>query len=151
MKPKAVSARLEHKSPRQAFLCQTGTRKEREIRFAKLPPGQVEKAAAFLGRLPDLEVSPVPGRPVLKVSYELLHYSLEELENALRNSGFHLSNSLLTKLTRALAYYCEETQVHNMESPQRLIKKSNEAYVQAWAHHPHGDHDDTPLDLRHDK
>ncbi|MDD5297460.1 MAG: hypothetical protein PHU46_11155 [Rhodocyclaceae bacterium] len=151
MKPRAVSARLEHKPPRTAFMCQTSARKEREIRFAKLPPGQTDKAMTYLAGLPDLEVAPVASRPVLHVVYELQDYSLEELEDALRNAGFHLSNSLYSKFTRALAYYCEETQLHTMESPQRLIKKSNEAYVQAWAHHPHGDHDETPMELRHDK
>jgi hypothetical protein len=151
MKPRAVSARLEGKSARAGLACQTGSRKEREIRFAKLPPDQPTHALAFLGRLENLEAAAVSGRPVLRVNYDLAEYSLEELENALRNSGFHLSNSLFSKLSRALAYYCEETQLHTMESPQRLIKKSNEAYVQAWAHHPHGDKDDTPLELRHDK
>ena len=38
-----------------------------------------------------------------------------------------------------------------MRMPQRLIKKSNEIYVKAWEHHAHGDHDDTPLELREDK
>ena len=31
---------------------------------------------------------------------------------------------------------------------ERLIKQSNEVYIQAWDHHVHGDHDDTPLELR---
>jgi hypothetical protein len=151
MKPRAVAARLENKSHRAANMCQTGNRKEREIRFAKLPPGQLERAMGYLASLPNLEVAPVSGRHALHVAYELAEYSLEELENALRNGGFHLGNNLYSKITRALIYYCEETQLHTMESPQRLIKKSNEAYVQAWTHHPHGDHDETPMELRHDK
>lgn len=151
MKPRAVSARLEGKSARAGLMCQTGSRKEREIRFAKLPPDQPARALAFLGGLQNLELAPIPDRFALRVAYVLAEYSLEELENALRNAGFHLSNSLYSKFSRALAYYCEETQLHTMESPQRLIKKSNEAYVQAWNHHPHGDKDDTPMELRHDK
>lgn len=151
MKPKAISARLERKSARPCLICRTEVRKEREIRLAKLPPGQLETAAAHLKQLPNLEVIAVTGRLALKVSYNLLEHTLEGLENGLRSAGFHLSNSLYTKVTRALAYYCEETQLHNLESPQRLIKKSDEAYVQAWAQHPHGDHDDTPQELRHDK
>ena len=62
--------------------------------------------------------------------------------------GFHLDNSLFSKLTRALIRYCEQTQLHTLRSPQRLIKKSNEVYVKAWEHHLHGDHDDTPPELR---
>jgi hypothetical protein len=45
-------------------------------------------------------------------------------------------------------YFCEDTQMRNLRQPERLIKKSNEIYVKAWQHHPHGDHDDTPAELR---
>ena len=151
MKPQAVSARMDRKIARATFLRQPGMHKQREIRFAALPPGQAERAVLLLSELEFLKATLIPGRPALRVEYEIFDHTLEGLEDALRAKGFHLSNSLYAKLTRALAYYCEETQLHTLESPQRLIKKSNEAYVQAWAHHPHGDHDDTPMELRHDK
>jgi len=35
-----------------------------------------------------------------------------------------------------------------MRCPQRLIKQSHEVYVKAWGAHLHGDHDDTPQELR---
>jgi hypothetical protein len=69
------------------------------------------------------------------VRYSVLDYSLESLEDALREAGFALDNSLYTKLVRALVYFCEETQRHNLLSPERLIKQSNEVYIQAWDHH----------------
>ncbi len=151
MKPKAVSARMEAKTFRSGFLYATASVKEREIRFAKLPPQQVARALSLLLTLPKLEATAQPQNYTIRVRYDLIDHSLEELEDTLRSAGFHLSNTLYCKLSRALAYYCEETQLHNMECPQRLIKKSNEAYVHAWSHHAHGDHDDTPPDLRHDK
>lgn len=151
MKPRAVSARIDRKLARATFLRQPGMHKQREIRFAALPAGQAERALELLRRLEFITAELIPGRNALKVEYEIFEHTLETLEDALRDQGFHLSNSLYSKLTRALAYYCEETQLHNLESPQRLIKKSNEAYVQAWAQHQHGDHDDTPMELRHDK
>ena len=80
--------------------------------------------------------------------YSVLDYSLETLEDALREAGFALDNSLFTKLVRAIIYFSEETQRHNLLSPERLIKQSNEVYVQAWDHHIHGDHDDTPQEWR---
>ncbi len=50
---------------------------------------------------------------------------------------------------RALIYYVEETQLHNLDAPDRLLKKSqHEAYTHAWERHPHGDHDDTPPEWR---
>ena len=124
-------------------------RKERSLRFAEFPPGQVPEAADFLGGLAGLEVHPrVPDRSIT-VAYDLHEHSLEELEAALQDKGFHLECSLLNKLVRALIYYIEETEIHNLAAPRRLLKKSqNEAYTHAWERHPHGDHDDTPPEWR---
>ncbi|MFT3961550.1 hypothetical protein [Propionivibrio sp.] len=83
------------------------------------------------------------------MAYDLHEHSLEELESALQDKGFHLECSLLNKLVRALIYYVEETEIHNLAAPRRLLKKSqNEAYTHAWERHPHGDHDDTPPEWR---
>ncbi len=50
---------------------------------------------------------------------------------------------------RALIYYVEETQLHNLEAPHKPLKRSqSEAYTHAWERHPHGDHDDTPPEWR---
>lgn len=124
-------------------------RKERTILFGKLPPGQVPKAGGFLGTLERLEVEPHDERLSIDVAYDLHDHSLEELETALQNNGFHLDSTLMTKLLRAWVYYVEETQLHNLGAPERLLKKSqNEAYTQAWERHPHGDHDETPPEWR---
>lgn len=126
-----------------------GLHKEREIRFAQHPPGQAERALRSLRMLKGLRVERCPEREhVLIVSYSILDYSLEVLEDALREAGYHLDNSLYMKLLRAIVYFCEETQRHNLESPERLIKKSNEVYVTVYDQHPHGDHDDTPPEFR---
>jgi hypothetical protein len=123
--------------------------KSREIRFSALPPGQTEDALKALCLFKGLHVAPVPGtQRRLRVRYSILDYSLEMLENALRQAGYHLDNTLYSKLVRALVYFCEETERHNLLSPERLIKQSNEVYIQAYEQHPHGDHDETPVDLR---
>jgi hypothetical protein len=133
---------------RPALVPQPGTRKHREIRFSKLRPGQTDEARRVLAQLEHLEVE--PGLLVNSVSvwYEISDYTLAALEEALVEQGFHLDSSLYSKLVRAIVYFCEDTQLRNLRQPERLIKKSNEVYVQAWEHHPHGDHDDTPPDLR---
>lgn len=124
-------------------------RKERTIRFAEFPPGQVPEASDFLGGLAGLEIVPNSEDLSIGVAYDLHDHSLEELETALEDKGFHLDCSLLGKLIRALFYYVEETEIHNLDAPTRLLKKSqNEAYTQAWERHPHGDHDDTPPEWR---
>ena len=124
-------------------------RKERSILFAKFPPGQIPEASDFLGKIEHLEVKPLIEQRTLDVAYDLYEHSLEEIETTLQDKGFHLDNTLLNKLMRALIYYVEETQLHNLEAPERLLKKSqNEAYTHAWEQHPHGDHDDTPPEWR---
>jgi hypothetical protein len=133
------------------LLPQTGTRKHREIRFGKLPPGQIERAYMLLARLEHLELAPGLSPNSLSVWYEIENYTMEGLEAALRHEGFHLECSLYAKLIRALVYYAEDTQLRNMHGPQRLLKQSHEVYCKAWEHHPHGDHDDTPVELRVDR
>lgn len=126
-----------------------GLHKEREIRFAPCPPGQAERALRSLRMLKGLRVERCSEREhVLLISYSVLVFSLEVLEDALREAGYHLDNTLYMKLVRTVVYFCEETQRHNLESPERLIKKSNEVYVTAYDQHPHGDHDDTPPEFR---
>lgn len=130
---------------------QTGTRKHREIRFAKLPPGQVDRAYILLARLERIDLAPGLLSHSISVWYDVEDHTMEALEAALRHEGFHLESSLYAKLIRALVYYAEETQLRNMHGPQRLLKKSHEVYCKAWEHHPHGDHDDTPPELRVDR
>jgi hypothetical protein len=124
-------------------------RKERVVRFAEFPPGQVPEAADFLGGLAGIEAIPNVADHAIAVVYDLHEHSLEELESVLEDMGFHLECALLNKLVRALIYYSEETEIHNLDAPRRLLKKSqNEAYTRAWERHPHGDHDDTPPEWR---
>ncbi|GAB1392494.1 hypothetical protein MASR1M60_06570 [Rhodocyclaceae bacterium] len=132
-----------------ALAPQAGTRKHREIRFCKLKQTQqVTDAIALLSALPQLEVAPGTLPNGVSVWYEIGDHCMEALENLLLDKGFHLENTLYCKLIRALVYFTEETQRRNMGQPERLIKKSHEVYSQAWEHHPHGDKDETPPELR---
>jgi hypothetical protein len=124
-------------------------RKKREILFSKFPPGQVPEAADDLKNMDEIEVEPKFEKRALGVEYELTQHTLAELEDHLEDKGYHLDNTLLSKLTRALIHYVEDTQLHNMATPEKLLKPSpEEAYVKAWEHRPHGDHDDTPPEWR---
>jgi hypothetical protein len=130
---------------------QPGTRKHRELRFSPLRPGQVEQAFVLLSGLDGLAVAPGTAVNGISVWYEITDYSMRGLEAALIDQGFHLENTLMCKLVRALVYFVEDTQLRNMRQPERLLKKSHEVYSKAWDNHPHGDRDDTPMDLRQDK
>ncbi len=130
---------------------QPGTRKHRELRFSKIRPGQIEQVFELLSGLDGLTVEPGSVPNGISVWYEITDYTMQGLEAALIDQGFHLSNTLYCKMVRALVYFVEETQLRNMRQPERLIKKSHEVYSKAWEQHPHGDHDDTPVELRQDK
>lgn len=128
-----------------------GSVKRREIRFTKMPPDQAKRAMELLAGLEYLEVVPGPHVRSITVGYDLLDYTCEGLEHALRKLGYHLDNSLYFKIVRAIVYFTEETQLRNLKEPARLIKQSNQVYIRAYQHHPHGDHDDTPAELREDR
>lgn len=141
---------LAHRVPAPAAPA-AGNLKRREIRFAKMPPDQARRAAELLAGLELLEVGEGPHPRGITVAYDLVDYTCEGLENALRNLGYRLDSSLYCKLVRALVHFTEETQLRNLKAPARLIKQSNQVYIQAWQHHPHGDRDDTPAELREDR
>ena len=127
----------------------TDLKKNREILFSKFPPGQVPEAADDLKHLEEVEVALKVEKRAVGVEYELQQHTLRELEDHLEDKGYHLDNTLMSKLTRALIHYVEETQLHNLGAPERRMKRSSqEAYIKAWEHHPHGDHDDTPPEWR---
>ncbi len=135
---------------RRLFIPQHGTRKQRELRFDHRFPGQVDRARALLDGLEGMTVAAGATPGSLSITYEICDYTLEGLEAALRAQGFHFEGGILRKLHNALVHFSEETQLRNMRCPERLLKKSHDIYSRAWDRHAHGDHDDTPPDLRHE-
>jgi hypothetical protein len=121
--------------------------KNREIVFHSLPAGQVERALALLRGLEGLEASAGTDAYTLLVRYHVCEYTLEGLETALASQGFHLDNSLLSKLRRALAYFCESVQRRNVEANEPDIK-SQQAFMKVYERHLHGDSDETPEEWR---
>lgn len=124
---------------------------EREIRFDHISPAQLEQASVALAAIPGVKVWPASTPDALNVSYNLALHTCDELEEQLEKLGLTLDHSLYGRLRRAMVHFCEETRRRNLSAPQRLIKQSSEVYVQAYEHHPHGDHDDTPPELRQAK
>lgn len=122
-------------------------KKDREIIFHALPPGQAERARILLEGLDGLVVRIGPQCNCLRVRYHVCEYTLEGLEAALASQGFHLDNSLLSKLKRALAYFSESVQRRNVEANEPDIK-SQQAFITVYERHLHGDCDDTPEEWR---
>lgn len=121
--------------------------KDREIVFHALPARQAERALVLLEGLEGLVVTVGPDGNRLLVRYHICEYTLEGLETALASQGFHLDNSLLSKLRRSLAYFCESVQRRNVAANEPDIK-SHEAFMTVYERHLHGDRDDTPEEWR---
>lgn len=121
--------------------------KDRQLSFAPLPAGQAKDAFLLLHDLPHLTVLNTVGETGLLIRYELPFYTLEKIEVALIDQGFHLDNSLLNKLRRALIHYFETLQCQNMTQPEQSAR-SKRIFAQVYEHHAHGDHDDTPPEWR---
>ena len=123
--------------------------KQRDIVFTAEPPDQLERALVLLSGLPNCKVELGSQPNSLRVSYNLRDYTLEGLEEALTEQGFELDHGMLHGIGRKVIYYCEDTTCHNMDIPTHPTKKNErEVFVQAYDHKPHGDHDDTPPELR---
>lgn len=93
--------------------------KVRRICFASLPPPNLSRALKLLGTMAQLEASVDTEDGCLSVRYDLSHHTLEVLENRLVDHGYHLDNSLLQKIKRALIYHCEACQLDNLRAPTR--------------------------------
>lgn len=120
-----------------------------DLFFAAEPAGQIERAFVLLSGLEKLHVEKCAEPNKLRISYSLRDYSLEGLEGALKKAGFCFKENLLNKLSKQLIYYCEDVQYHNMNTPEHLTKSNTPViFAKLYENHPHGDHDDTPKDLR---
>ena len=123
--------------------------KRRDIAFSAEPPGQIERAYQLLSGLPDCKVEYSDTPNTLRVSYNLYNYTIEGLENGLTEEGFHLDHGMLHSIGRKVIYYCEDTTCHNLDIPVHPTKKNErEVFVKAYNQELHGDHDDTPPELR---
>ena len=121
--------------------------KTRDIVFHALPEGQASRARALLEGLEGLTVEVGESPRHLRVHYHICEYTFQGLETALASQGFHFDNSLLTKLKRALAYFCESVQRSNVEANEPDIK-SQQAFMKVYESHLHGDRDETPEEWR---
>ena len=133
------------------FLPQPDTLKRRELHFDGAFPTQIPRATELLSGLTGLHVESGSSATSLTVRYDLREYTLEGLEAAMVAQGFHFDQSFVRRIVRAVIHFNEETQLRNMRVPERLIKKSQQVYSKAWDKHLHGDHDDTPPDMRQDR
>ncbi len=123
--------------------------KQRQLFFDCAQADQIDQAYLLLSGLENFHVERGDVPCSLLIRYSVEHYSLEALEKALVREGFRLQSSLLGNIKKHLIHYCEDVQYHNLKTPEpRTKNNSQEIFVKAYGHHPHGNHDDTPKELR---
>lgn len=119
--------------------------KHREIRFCRLHPDNTQAHSASL-ILSDVEgihlVQPVEPH-LLHVSYDITRITLNIIEGALSELGYHLDNSLMYKLKRALYYYTEETQRANLGLEEACCP-DKQMFISRYLRRRHGCRDQRP-------
>ena len=90
--------------------------RHREIRFCHLHPDtqQAHSASLMLSDVDGVHLVRPHDSYLLHLSYDITILNLNLIEDALIDLGFHLDNSLMTKLKRALYYYTEEVEWANL-------------------------------------
>ncbi len=124
--------------------------KSRVIQFCRFhpEPDQAHSAALWLKDVAGIHSTHHLTPHALAVVYDLRRVTLQNIEQALSDLGYHLDNSLLCKLKRALFYYTEETQRENLAVTQEGQTLRQEVFVNRYQQLPHGCRDPQPEYLR---
>lgn len=124
----------------------------REIGFCN-PHPDPQQALSAMQVLADIDgiiraTIPDCSRNAIHVSYDLSHISLYVIEDLLSELGFHLDNSLLTKLKRALYYYTEENELQTLGLHTGQDQSTREIFMSCYQCHSHGCRDGRPQHWR---
>ena len=135
----------------QEFLPNNEDVKLREVRFCTFDPiaEPARDAAQLLMNAPGIENVQTLTRDTLQVCYDLRLISQQIIEESLAEIGFHLENSLLCRLRRALIYYSEETQLANMGRSHDQANATLDIHMHCYQLRRHGCRDPRPEHLRH--
>ena len=120
--------------------------KHREIGFRELhpDPDQARSAGLLLFDVPGVREVQAVNPTLLRIRYHVLEVSLEQLEIALDEAGFHLDNRLFCRLKRALHYYTEEVERANAGCPRGSTNCTQKVYITRYRLAAHGCRDPRP-------
>lgn len=123
-------------------------RKYREIGFSEPHPDPHQARSAMLvlsGVEGVIDVSIVQhSPPAIRISYDLTVISLALVEEFLFELGFHLDNSLLSKLKRALYHYTEENERQNLLINNDQDHTTRDIFMRNYRGRIHGCRDERP-------
>lgn len=120
--------------------------KHRQITFVTLHPDphQAQTALLLLADLPGIIHHHLESDIRLHVSYRIDRLTLATIESLLSALGFHLDNSLLSKLRRALYYYAEDTQRANLGCSSMGDGGTRQVFIEQYHRREHGCRDQRP-------
>ena len=122
--------------------------KQRELVFCSLhaDPEQAKSAMFFFSDIKGILTLDLIETHRLAVEYDIRCITLQVMEEALIELGFHLDNSLLFKLKRALYYYTETIQCENMGGHKN--HNTRQIFINRYERMQHGCRDDRPQHWR---
>jgi len=125
--------------------------KTREIHFCNVKPvsNDAREALRLLLDSPGIEKIRTLNDNCIQISYDIRQVTLQVLEAALVEVGFHLDNSLPIKIKRSLFYYTEETQLMNLGYQHDQASSTLDIFVNCYNQRKHGCRDERPEYLRH--
>lgn len=120
--------------------------KRREINFSPLhpDPNQADSARKVLIGVTGIRELDSPHACCLHIQYDIRHITLRMINEALEQLGFHLDNSLVGKLKRALFYYTEDTERANLGCDSCQGKITTQVFVCHYQRRQHGCRDGRP-------
>ena len=124
---------------------QEETIKHREIRFSALNPnaGYAHSATLLLNGIEGiLRVHPHEHH-ILHISYDITYITLSVIDDALVDLGYHLDNTLMSKLKRALYYYTEENERINLGLENGQVC-NRQVFINRYQRLQHGCRDERP-------
>ena len=120
--------------------------KHRLLPFSKLHPDKNQARTAAMD-LADREgivrVEPISAI-ALKISYDVLQTTLQEIEQVIGELGLHLDRDLMYRLKSALWHYTEETQRANCGCPRGDTNCTRKVFVQRFEKRDHTCRDHKP-------
>jgi len=123
--------------------------KHRDLCFCEHNPQQQAEDAMLLLQVADGVISiKKSASNKLRISYDIRMLSLEIIDTALAEIGFHLDNSLICKLKRALFYYVEEIQRENLGIDRDENDTTRSVFVNRYQQLKHGCRDNKPDEWR---
>ncbi len=122
--------------------------KHREIGFRDPHPDPQQARTALL-LLADVEgvmhaSIPDSGGNAITISYDLSRICLRVIEALLTELGFHLDNSLMSRLKRALYYYTEENEMESTLIRDDQDHSTREIFMRCYRCKTHGCRDERP-------